>query len=300
MSAAIIPTTAASVTLYLMTEKGYRVLLHITQHLDKSVVKYVVSAQDKNLANDYFVEIQSLCAREGIPFYNRLGAPTLNSVFTLAISWRWLIQNANSLIVLHDSLLPRYRGFAPLVNCLIRGESEIGVTALYASAEFDRGDIIAQASRAVCYPMTIAQAIELSIGCYTDIVDRLWPNLRAGLPLPAEPQHDDQATYSLWRDEEDYRIDWNCDSIYLKRFIDALGWPYKGAATLMNDQLLRVTGAQVEPDVFIENRTCGKVLFVLNQQPVVVCGTGLLKITALQHENGNSVLPLKQFRVRFR
>lgn len=86
---------------------------------------------------------------------------------------------------------------------------------------------------------------------------------------------------------------------YLRRFVDALGWPYRGASTLLGEQKLRVFAAETVPDVVVENRTPGKVLFVRQGQPVVVCGTGLLRLTELRTDQGVDALPLAQFRSRF-
>lgn len=289
----------AQITLFLMTEKGYRVLQHIVTHLNKTVIALVVGAPDEHLTNDYFAEIQALCTQENIPFQPRTTSRSVLPRYALAVSWRWLITDVHSLIVLHDSLLPRYRGFAPLVSCLLNGEPEIGVTALYATAEFDRGPVLAQAARPVQYPITIAGAIDLTVACYLELVTRLWPGLCAGALPPGTPQLESAATYSLWRDEEDYRIDWGRDSTYLRRFVDALGPPYRGASTLLGGQRHRVLAAEAEPDVVIENRAPGKVLFVRAGQPVVVCGTGLLRLTALRTDAGGDALPLRQFRSRF-
>lgn len=286
-------------TLFLMTEKGYRVLQHIVAQLDTSVVVLVVGAPDPSLVQDFFFEIRDLCAQAGIPFQRRDAPRAVPTAYALAISWRWLIADAGTLIVLHDSLLPRYRGFAPLVSGLINGEPTIGVTALYATAEFDQGPILDQAARPVQYPIRIAEAIQLAVACYLELITELWPGLRAG-QLPAGiPQQEAEATYSLWRDEQDYRIDWQADSATIRRFVDALGWPYQGASTLLNGQLHRVLAAEAEPDVRIENRTPGKVLFVRAGQPVVVCGTGLLRLTALRTSAGGEALPLARFRSRF-
>jgi methionyl-tRNA formyltransferase len=290
---------APSVTLYLMTEKGYRVLQHIVAHLDKGAVALVVGARDEHLADDYFEEIKALCARENLLFRNRPDAGPGLSGFALAVAWRWLIHDAGTLVVLHDSLLPRYRGFAPLVSCLLNGEPEIGVTALYGTAEFDRGAVLAQAARAVHYPIPIAGAIALAVECYLELVTRLWPGLCAGLLPPGTPQREADATYSLWRDEADYRLDWHRDSAYLRRFVDALGWPYRGASTLLNGRLHRVLAAEAVPDVVIENRAPGKVLFVQHGQPVVVCGSGLLRLHVLLTDEGADALPLARFRSRF-
>ncbi|MBH8557647.1 hypothetical protein I7X13_06285 [Hymenobacter sp. BT442] len=287
------------ITLFLMTEKGYRVLQHIVTHLDFSVVALVVSTPDPHLVNDFFVDIKDLCAEFGIPFQSRATPRTAPTAYALAVSWRWLITDATTLIVLHDSLLPRYRGFAPLVNCLINGEPTIGVTALYGGTEYDEGPILGQAARSVHYPMRIADAIQLAVECYLELVTQLWNGLRTGKLPPGQRQLEADATYSLWRDEQDYRIDWQTDSAAISRFVDALGWPYQGASTLLNGQLLRVLAATPEADVHIENRTPGKVIFVRDGQPVVVCGTGLIRLTALRTHDGNDAMPLSQFRSRF-
>lgn len=286
------------INLFLMTEKGYRVLQYIVAHLDASAIALVVSARDKHIARDYYDEIGRLCTQENIPFQAR-AVPRPAAAYGLAVSWRWLIKDAHPLVVLHDSLLPRYRGFAPLVSCLLNGEPEIGVTALRATAEFDGGPVLGQARRPVRYPIKIAEAVALATECYLELVAQLWPRLQAGQLPPGTPQDEAAATYSLWRDEQDYRIDWQRDSAYLRRFVDALGWPYRGASTLLNGQRCRVLAAEAVPDVVIENRTPGKVLFVRGGQPVVVCGTGLLCLTALRTDDGDEALPLKHFRSRF-
>ncbi|GAB3869742.1 methionyl-tRNA formyltransferase [Hymenobacter segetis] len=288
-----------SLTLFLMTEKGYRVLQHIVAHLDISVISLVVGAPDPRLEQDFFAEIQYLCAQSGIPFQRRNTQPVATTTYALAVSWRWLIADVGQLIILHDSLLPRYRGFAPLVSYLINGEPIIGVTALFATGEFDQGPILGQASRPVQYPLRIADAIQLAVECYLELITQLWPGLRAGQLLPGTPQNEADATYSLWRDEQDYRIDWRADSATIRRFVDALGWPYQGASTILNGQLHRVLAAEPEPDVKIENRTPGKVLFVRAGQPVVVCGTGLLRLTTLRNSKGDDALPLARFRSHF-
>ena len=294
-------TSSASVALYLMSEKGYAILTHLVKEFDCTIIKHVVGAKDNNVENDFYEDIKAVCGQANIPFLDRTQRALITpTTVALAVSWRWLIAETNGLVVMHDSLLPRYRGFAPLVNCLIKGEPEIGVTALYANAEFDRGGVIAQASQPVSYPITIAQAINLSVRCYVELMDYIWPAWVEGRSLPARPQNEQQASYSLWRDEQDYRIDWHCDSNYIRRFVDAVGWPYKGATALLNGQPVRILAVEAEADVRIENRTPGKVLFInQQQQPVVVCGTGLLRLIMTQDEAGKSVLPIKQFRSRF-
>ena len=79
--------------------------------------------------------------------------------FSIAVAWKWLIKQKDILIVLHDSLLPKYRGYLPLVSQLINGEKEIGVTSFFANDKYDEGDIIYSSKIDIKYPITIEQAI---------------------------------------------------------------------------------------------------------------------------------------------
>lgn len=205
------------------------------------------------------------------------------------------------MIVLHDSLLPRYRGFNPLVTALQNGDTTIGVTAVFAGREYDRGEIIGQSSSTIAYPIRIRDAISAVIPNYLELAIRVARSLAEGGALHATPQNDATASYSLWRDEEDYAIEWSASGDYIKRFVDSVGYPYKGALAIMDGAAIRVLDAETVEDVAIENRTPGKVIFVRDGMPVVVCGKGLLMIKeAVDDATRKSVLPLSRFRVRFK
>jgi len=128
----------------------------------------------------------------------------------------------------------------------------------------------------------------------------LTTQLKATGSVSATPQDHSRATYSLWRDEEDYDVDWSATAERLERFVNAVGFPYKGAATSVQGERFRIWDVETSRDVPIENRSPGKVLFVEDGCPVVVCGTGLLKIKRMTNEAGDSALPLKAFRVRLK
>jgi len=288
---------AKSMALYLMNAKGLAVLRACVLELPPGSISFVVSARDGAVQNDYYEDIFGICGDHQIPFFYRKDAPACD--IGLAIGWRWLIRTCDRLVVCHDSLLPRYRGFAPLPTALIAGEQMVGVTALYASDGYDSGDIIAQRSVSLTYPVKIQTVIERVSGLYADLVIEIARKCIHGEPLPATPQDESKATYSLWRDEEDYRIDWNRDASAIARFIDAVGYPYRGAAALLNGQMVRILDAVPERDVRIELRQLGKVIFVRSGEPVVVCGFGLLRLKDVRDAQGQSLLPLAKFRSRF-
>jgi methionyl-tRNA formyltransferase len=290
---------SGKVTLFVMSEKGHRVLLHA---IDRYVqlISLVVVATDKGVENDFCDEIIQACQAREIPFIKREQLKQVTTEYALAVSWRWLISHPeDKLIVFHDSLLPKYRGFAPLATALIRGEREVGVTALWGAREYDRGPVIAQARMPVEYPLKIADAIRRIGDCYVELADFVLSRLAAKALLPQEPQDEPSASYSLWRDDDDYLIDWSRPAAEIIRFIDALGPPYRGAAARVGDETVRILDAVERPDVKIAIRQPGKVIFSDEGFPVVVCGEGLIKITRCLGSNGSSFLPLKQFRTRF-
>lgn len=290
------------IALFLMSEKGFSVLQSLIENHYESMIECVVQAKDNNVQNDFYQEIHTLCIDNNIPVYDKKENTAIQSPYCIAISWRWIIpiSETSKLIVLHDSLLPKYRGFAPLVNMLINLEERIGVTALFANKEFDRGDIIAQRNTEVSYPIKIQDAIKLVSPLYAQTVIDIFDQISSGQELTSNPQNEQEASYSLWRDEEDYHIDWSDEASHIQQMIFSVGYPYKGAYSIVDGVKLRIIDCEPVEDVAIENRTPGKILFMEGGKPVVVCGKGLLRLTQITDEEGNNMLPLQKFRIRFK
>lgn len=285
-----------------MSEKGYLSFAGILERFGSVAIDFIVFAKDKNVIKDYSKEIENLAKRNGIKAFEKSDDYVIQSKYILAISWRWLIptNRENILVALHDSLLPKYRGFAPLVNQLINKEREIGVTAIIANGEYDKGDIIAQLATEVNYPIRIQDAILKVSVLYVEIINKVIEQVVNDIPLKTIKQNENDATYSLWRDEEDYRINWRGDASDIQNFIFSVGFPYQGASSFLMGEKVRINEAIVLNDVMIENRCAGKIIFLDKLFPVVVCGKGLLKITnAVFDKNADSIFPLKKFRLRF-
>lgn len=282
-----------------MTQKGLDVLSAVIEHgLDKAIGTVVVG-QDKAVENDFSNEIVDVCKKRRIPVCYR-GERHESCRTGLAVGWRWILKDIPQLIVIHDSLLPRYRGFAPLVNALINGEKKIGATAILAAEAYDTGPILEQRSVTIKYPVTIREAIDRVAKLYAKMAVSIVRKAASGQRLKGKSQNEKHATYSLWRDELDYRIDWRENAQTIERFVDAVGYPYSGAQCKVKGRLIVVRKAKALADLKIANRHAGKVIFVKDSKPVVVCGKGLIRIDeAVFLENGQPVLPLENFRTRF-
>lgn len=291
--------TDHTVALYGMGSRGLAVLGRLLERFGAAPLRRMVSARDPGLVDDGFEAIKETARSAGLPFFERREAPP-DAGYSLLVGWRWLIEPWERAIVLHDSLLPRYRGFAPVVTCLLNAEPEIGVSAVWAGGEFDAGPVIGRRQARITYPLRIQEALARLEPLYQELAVEIVGAIVGGAPLPAQAQDEHAVTYSLWRDEEDYWLDWTRDAGFLRRFVDALGYPYQGAKTRLNGEVVTVVEVEEVPDVRIELRQPGKVLFVRGGCPVVVCGQGLLLIRRLvDRSTGQSRLPLARFRSRF-
>ncbi|MFC0263487.1 methionyl-tRNA formyltransferase [Fontibacter flavus] len=286
--------------LFLMTKKGFLILENLLDKNYRDKISFVCIGRDVAVLDDYSCQIESLCKKYSIHFFfNReLLENEISSDYNIAISWRWILK-VHNLIVFHDSLLPKYRGFAPLVNMLINGENTLGATALFANEEYDKGDIIFQEKKEIQYPIKISDAIDLICELYLNlsimVIEAIQNNNLVGYK-----QIEEEATYSLWLDEDDYFIDWNWPAEKIKRKIDACGFPFLGAKTYVGNQVVIIQEASVVNDVNIEHRTVGKTIFLEDNYPIIVCGLGLLKITQAKYEDNNqSFFPIKKFRIKF-
>ncbi|WP_394153242.1 methionyl-tRNA formyltransferase [Vibrio maritimus] len=285
---------------YLLGEKGFTALSHFIQQFGATSVAFVVVGRDQNVQDDYSQQVIQLCSEHTIEFFERSDLKEVTADIYFAIGWRWILPT-DRLVVFHDSLLPKYRGFAPLVNMLINGESEIGVTALKAVEEYDKGNILNRLTLSVSYPLKISDAISAISRLYCESLCMVFKELVEGSELLGTPQNESDASYSLWRDEEDYRINWHLSAERIVRMVDALGAPYMGAQTKCGDTELIIDEAEVWPDVDVEDREqhVGKIIFKDSNEPIVVCGTGLVKINQIRDKATNTKADVK-FRTRFK
>ena len=292
------------VILYCLGEKALQAITGIKPN-NLSLIELLVVGKDKNVQNDYSDDIIHWADNHNVAWIFREqfnnGFKESTDLLHIAMGWRWIIQvEAPNLVVLHDSLLPKYRGFNPTVTALLNGDREIGVTALFGSEQYDEGDILFQTKIDITYPIRIREAISLLGHAYSAILANLLGSISSNALLIGKKQDPDQVSYSIWRDENDYRIDWSKDAKFIRRFVDGLGYPYKGASTVYNGALIRIVEVEVvelEGSVAFRSENFGKVILKKDNQPVIICGEGFIQIKEAKYEDGQKVI-FKEFRIR--
>jgi methionyl-tRNA formyltransferase len=234
-----------------------------------------------------FERLRELAADRSVHLLDARRPALRSEDLTFLVGWQHLLsQITSSTVVFHDSLLPRYRGFAPTATALMNGDREIGVTALQPNDSVDEGPIIAQRSQSISYPIKIEAALTLQAALMTDLAIDIIGQWRRS-QLSVTPQQESFATYSIWRDEEDYEIDWSSDARAIERFVDAVGYPYAGARTTVGGvDTIRILEVSAISDMHFEIRDAGKIWKLDNGRPIIVCGAGMVRVEKWRRENG--------------
>ncbi len=148
-------------------------------------------------------------------------------------------------IGIHASLLPKFRGGAPLVWAMIHGEPETGVSLFHFSDGVDDGEIIGQRSFPIGGSDTIRDLMARAESASLELLREFMPKVAAGT-APKTPQREEDATRFPQRSPEDGRIDWTWEPRRIRDFIRAQTRPYPGAFTLIGDKKIVIWDADVE------------------------------------------------------
>ncbi|MDA1008119.1 MAG: bifunctional UDP-4-amino-4-deoxy-L-arabinose formyltransferase/UDP-glucuronic acid oxidase ArnA [Planctomycetota bacterium] len=180
---------------------------------------------------------------------------------------------------LHASLLPKYRGRAPINWVLVRGETETGVTLHHMTDAADAGDIVAQ-KRVTITRLDNALSLTRKLAqSAAALLAETLPKLANGTATRT-PQDESDATTVGRRRPEDGRVDWNQPAEAIRNLTRAVAHPWPGAFTHVADRKVFLWAANTVDGV-------GMAGEVLSVDPLVVaCGTGALEITEGQVADG--------------
>jgi methionyl-tRNA formyltransferase len=186
---------------------------------------------------------------------------------------------------IHASLLPRWRGAAPIQRALLAGDAETGVCIMQMEAGLDTGPVLLREAFAITGEDTTATLHDRLAA----LGGRLIVEALARLPLPAVAQPAEGVTYAHKIDKAEALIDWSKNALELDRHIRAFN-PFPGAQALLGGltvKLWRVSPVAGQGKI-------GTVLAVDRSKIVVACGDGAIAISELQKAGGKR-LPVQQF-----
>jgi len=181
-------------------------------------------------------------------------------------------------INVHASLLPRWRGAAPIHRALLAGDAETGVTIMQMNAGLDTGDILLKSHCPITAQMTSERLHDALIDCGKPALIEALDGLEAGT-LNREPQDDAEATYAEKLTKSEGEIDWAAGAVHVDRQIRGLT-PWPGAYTYWQGQALRIHQAHVSDQPAA--RSPGTLQRIDAETLIVACGKGALVIDRLQ------------------
>jgi len=181
---------------------------------------------------------------------------------------------------MHGSLLPRYRGRAPINWAVLHGEPRIGMTLHRMVREPDAGNIVDQEGVDIGPRDTAEQAFRKVLPCARRVLARQIDALLSGT-APETPQDPAKATYFGGRKPEDGLIDWMQSSRQIFNLVRAVTDPYPGAFTDVGAARKMVWWA--EGDSPVAHGRMGRPGEVLSVEPLVVAtGDGALELTRIE------------------
>ncbi len=178
----------------------------------------------------------------------------------------------------HASLLPRYRGAAPVAAAILAGEQETGVTIMLMDEGMDTGPILSQATCSISSQDTRESLSARLAQLGADLLMDTLPRWLAG-EIEPRPQDHSQATYSRIIAKEDGLIDWSQSAVEIWRRCRAYH-PWPGTYTYWRGKLLKVLRAEALPHWSGEGEP-GQVM-ALDEGLAVVTGEGALLLTEVQ------------------
>ena len=185
---------------------------------------------------------------------------------------------------IHASLLPRWRGAAPIHRAIEAGDAETGVTIMQMDAGLDTGDMLLMERLAIAPTDTTATLHDrLAALGGRMIVEAL--ELAACGGLKAVPQPAEGITYAHKIEKAESTIDWSLPATVIGQRIRAFD-PFPGASTECAGETIKVWSYEIDSNKSNTDKRQGQILSVNGDGVTVACGEGTLRLTTLQRAGG--------------
>jgi methionyl-tRNA formyltransferase len=185
-------------------------------------------------------------------------------------------------INIHASLLPKYRGPAPIQWAIINGDSQTGVTTMFMDKGMDTGDVLLTKTETISPDDTAATLHDRLAKTGADLLIKTLKDLAAHKINPI-PQDHSAATYAPLLKKQDGHINWHKPASELEPFIRGVT-PWPGAFTFHNETRLKIFKAALISESVLE--AAGTVLKAFPDELRVATGKGVLSISEIQGPSG--------------
>jgi methionyl-tRNA formyltransferase len=186
----------------------------------------------------------------------------------------------------HASLLPRWRGAAPIQRALEAGDALTGVCLMQMAEGLDTGPVLLSQTTAIDPDETAGSLHNRLAELGAEVLSDGLTLLRAGMRPVARPQSDVGVTYAHKLDKVEARLDWNQSAIVLARKVRAFS-PWPVAEALVNGERLRIHEARARAAE--HSAAPGSVLAMGREGLDIACGEGALRLTVVQRDGGRAM-----------
>lgn len=195
---------------------------------------------------------------------------------------RLLTMTPYGCINVHGSLLPRYRGAAPIHRAIINGETKTGITTMYMEKGWDTGDMILKEEVEITPEMTVGELHDLLALVGSRVLVETLRQIEAGT-APRIPQNHQEANYARKLEKEDSEIHWNHSAQSIYNQVRGLN-PWPGAFTWYQGEVFKIWQTRVEPGNFAG--IPGQVVQTDGKEGILIqTGEGALWLTEIQPAN---------------
>jgi len=267
--------------------------------------EFRISWSPQPVRNVRFRNFEDLALRHSIPIIYVTGKMTDDSYYNalsnlkpdllVVVGWYYMIPRrlrniaALGAVGIHASLLPKYRGGAPLVWAIINGESRAGVSLFHFSDGVDDGDLIGQIGFPIQAENMIADVVQKSVVASVDLIKQYIPGLADGT-APRLKQDHALATFVPQRKPEDGLIDWDTKSVWqIYNWIRAQSHPYPGAFTYLRGEHITIWKAKISDHFLDEVRKPGEIYLFADTCSVWCADGRLLELEEVGLQDGRAV-----------
>jgi len=190
---------------------------------------------------------------------------------------------------IHASILPRWRGAAPIQRAILAGDEQTGITIMQMDEGLDTGDMLLKKYCQIQVEETTETLHNKLALLGAEAISEALELLIQKKLIPIR-QDNEQATYASKITKEEAHLDWNQSATQLERNIRGYN-PYPGASAKINDTLLKIWQASVNQEI---NGEAGVVTKIGNESITVSCGVDALNLEVIQRPNSKAI-PVGQF-----